>query len=550
MQSEVRQSRTPTTTAHRDVIPVAETQDANRVAEMTGMFSEYIPLDGDELDWSMFSLPSLDPEDLQAQLQDIELPLVLPGSRSTALEGLGSSTNADQVQDDLLDYYRRTLTPLMMPTISPAENPWLCIYLQLAMQETSSPTRIALRHALMSVAAQQRAFHCRGNARDVNSALYHEQEAFRLVSQNMENAEFVSSSGAANTLLAAALSLISIEVFNPKATDCNIYLELARRVVDMHDHDGYWSSSVLTSALYQIFRCYDMVAKTAQRRSKHVGEVSGISLRDTNDRVVSENGVLKLTPNVQLGPNRFILDAAFGISMETMSVLCRITDLGSLFAQSTHPIAAMRKAALDLARQLYSIDEDTMSGEAQTSASQKLAQFPLRTGRYGPPEDIHLPQAVNDELSVNHRWAFHYAVILYFHRVIPDSYSYSVTDDLGQSKLPPNLQHVVRQVWDRLEVLDCLTRDISTERGNTLWPAFIAAVESYDIELRHRAISWFAKACKKGVGNVKRAKEVVLEVWRRVDRQISENDLSSSHGLGPVDWRLVMEEMGLSIMLT
>jgi hypothetical protein len=211
-----------------------------------------------------------------------------------------------------------------------------------------------------------------------------------------------------------------------------------------------------------------MVAKTVQRRSKHVGDVSGISHRDTNNPVVLESDVLKLTPDVQLGPNRFILDAAFGISMETMSVLCRITDLGGLFAQSTHPIAAMRQAALNLARQLHSIDEDTMSDEAQTSASQKLAQPPFQPGRPGPPEDIHLPQAINDELSVNHRCAFHYAVILYFHRVIPDSYSYSVTDDLGQSKLPSNLQHVVRQVWDRLENLDCLTRDISTKRGNTL----------------------------------------------------------------------------------
>lgn len=550
MHSEVRQSHTPNTTAHGDVVPVAETQDADCIAEMTGMFSEYIPLDGDELDWSMVNLPSLDPEDLQAQLHDMELSLALPGSRSIVLEGVGPSTNADQVQDDLLDYYRRTLTPLMMPTISPAENPWLCIYLQLAMQETSSPTRHALRHALMSVAARQRAFHCRGNSGDADSALYHEQEAVRLVSQNIENAEIISLPGAANTLLAAALSLISIEVFNPKATDCSMYLALARRVVDMHDQDGYWSSSVLTSALYQIFRCYDMVAKTVQRRSKHVGDVSGISHRDTNHPEVLESDVMKLTPDVQLGPNRFILDAAFGISMETMSVLCRITDLGGLFAQSTHPIAAMRQAALNLARQLYSIDEDTMSDEAQTSASQNLAQPPFQPGRPGPPEDIHLPQAINDELSVNHRCAFHYAVILYFHRVIPDSYSYSVTDDLGQSKLPSNLQHVVRQVWDRLENLDCLTRDISTKRGNTLWPAFIAAVESNDIELRHRAISWFAKACKKGVGNVKRAKEVVLEVWRRVDRQVSDSDLSSSHGLGPVDWRLVMEEMGLSIMLT
>jgi len=64
VHSEVRQSHTPNTTAHGDVVPVAETQDANCIAEMTGMFSEYIPLDGDELDWSMVNLPSLDLEDL------------------------------------------------------------------------------------------------------------------------------------------------------------------------------------------------------------------------------------------------------------------------------------------------------------------------------------------------------------------------------------------------------------------------------------------------------------------------------------------------------
>jgi hypothetical protein len=79
-------------------------------------------------------------------------------------------------------------------------------------------------------------------------------------------------------------------------------------------------------------------------------------------------------------------------------------------------------------------------------------------------------------------------------------------------------------------------------------PAFIAACEAVEIPLRHRALIWFAKAGKRGIGNIAAAKELVMEVWRRVDRMV--DDEGNDGALGPVDWRRVMEDMEWKIMLT
>ncbi|KAH6955699.1 histidinol dehydrogenase-domain-containing protein [Ilyonectria sp. MPI-CAGE-AT-0026] len=462
----------------------------------------------------------------------------------------------DALYDDLLDYYRQIVTGVMMPTIDPSSNPWLQIYFPLALGETPTPSQLALRHALMSVAAHQRA-HREGKSKqqDVQRAFYHEQEASRMLEEAVNSEKRTHQAPRDKcTSLAAALGLISIDVFSPRATDYSIRLDLARQIIDMHGNENFWGSSTLSSMLYQIFRCYDIVASTAklmkepirtppENQSHGSGEESTLSIDgETLGQIDTDCGFEGNLIEAQ----HFILDTSFGISIRTISLLHQTVKLGALYAGSARSQQRyLIQMTRNLFQSLYSIEDDPSAFIAPVSPQRCLPCLHTQSFLPNPPiapKATLLPKVVT----------FHYAVILYFHRLIPASYILDMSEDetsntdghvprresIHGASIGKNYQALVRKVWDRLENIDCLTRDIQLHRGNVLWPAFIAAAESVEVHLRHRALIWFSKAARRGVGNTLRAKEVVMEVWRQVDRHM--NPDGDPVGIGPVDWRVAV----------
>lgn len=488
---------------------------------------------------------------------------------------VGQTSPDDQSNDDLLDYYKHIVTGVMMPTIDPSSNPWLQIYFPLALGEPSTPSQLALRHALMSVAAYQRAYHeGKSKQQDIQKGLHHEQEASRILEQAVDSGTPSNPSLRDKcTSLAAALGLISIDIFGPRATDCSIRLNLARRIIDMYG-DETCRSYPLFSMLYQIFRCYEMVASTTKLATETMPDTSGSqTLASDEDNAQSVDGEIVSRIDTDTGFEQiledaryFILNSSFGVSWRTMSLLHQTTSLGALCTEPNSGSSSIIKQIRDLHRRLYSIEDDPSEFLAPVSPGRSFACLntgSLPSDRFNAPDRIVLPKVISDELIENHQWAFHYAVIIYFHRVVPDAYLSDLDDgtaDSPQRGIPTEVsihgtsnrqdyQILVGKIWDRLENIDCLTPwDTQRHRGNVLWPAFIAAVESIQVELRHRALIWFSKAARRGIGNIPRAKEVVMEVWRRVDRLMYSD--GEPVGLGPVDWRAVMRDTGHSILLT
>ncbi|KAF4957601.1 hypothetical protein FSARC_11240 [Fusarium sarcochroum] len=468
------------------------------------------------------------------------------------------------------------VTSVMMPTIDPLSNPWLQIYFPLASGEPSTPSKLALRHALMSVAAYQRACReGRSKQQDMRLGYQHEQEASRILKSVLEcHLSTNQTIDDKSTTLAAALGLISVDIFGPRATDCSIHLNYARRIIDKHSDERPWGTNSLFGMLYQIFRCYEMVANTA----KLAIEPSQPTLQTPASRM-HEDEVLSTTSEISDqfdGENEFeadmtdggcfILDSSFGISKRTMSLLRQTIRYGSICSSYTGSISSdISEALRTLYCSLYAIEDDPTDFFAPVSPGciAPCSNTGIRSSIHlNNPGGASLPKLISNELIENHQWAFHYAVIIYFHRVIPKHYVPDLDDDAdsphrdnlyeslhGSISRKQGCQSLIRKVWDRLENIDCLTPpEIQLHRGNVLWPAFIAAAESVQVELRHRALIWFSKASKRGVGNIPRAKEVVMDVWRRVDRQTSQE--CEPLDLGPVDWRVVMRETGQSIMLT
>ncbi|THV83526.1 hypothetical protein D6D26_10178, partial [Aureobasidium pullulans] len=450
----------------------------------------------------------------------------------------------------LLKHYEEAVCPVMMPTIDPSRNPWLQVYLPLALHTPRSAARSALLHALLSVAAYHKAKVVRHEStRFSGEAAQFEAHALRLLRKITSSDIFRDDDNDRHAMLAASMSLITADVFSGNKGSCSDHLDLARTVLNYTGGETWWKSSFRSSILYQIFRCYDMVASTACLRA-----ADPISI-DSPQSCSSESSAAggEDDPNSAMDDNvpgfdymrHYTLDTSFGISLHTMALLDKTIRLSrklNASPTSSLPSEQDRRLADEVERGLY-------EALANPEALSTLGSHHPVLGVTAVPQDYStsLSSVITDELTENHIWAFHYGVILFFHRAVQPS-----TSTLGFSG---DMQSLVSKLFDHLENIDCLTCGTDIRPANTLWPGFVAACEAIDTDLRHRALIWFARASEHGIGNISRAKDLVMDVWRRVDRQTfaksnSPTGVPDIAGLGPIDWRIVMEESGFGIMLT
>jgi hypothetical protein len=80
-----------------------------------------------------------------------------------------------------------------------------------------------------------------------------------------------------------------------------------------------------------------------------------------------------------------------------------------------------------------------------------------------------------------------------------------------------------------------------------IWSVFIAAVEAYTSEARALATRFFDRAEKRGGPNRKAMHRVIRQVW--ADRERLASDWCCDPGEVPVDWRQIMESLGVDILL-
>ncbi|KAF5014050.1 hypothetical protein F66182_15103 [Fusarium sp. NRRL 66182] len=141
--------------------------------------------------------------------------------------------------------------------------------------------------------------------------------------------------------------------------------------------------------------------------------------------------------------------------------------------------------------------------------------------------DDHTDQS---QILANHqKQAFISATYIYLYRVLFD--------------LPP---HSVRQYVS--EVLLRISAFHSASHGNlSIWPAFIAAVEAYTPEDMALARGWLRRTTMFGIGSRLYVRILVEEVWKRRDETATK--LGIDKGLIPIDWRVIMKELDMDILL-
>lgn len=333
---------------------------------------------------------------------------------------------------------------------------------------------------------------------------------------------------------------------------------MGKRIIRLTGGLSWWLAEPSRMILLQIFRCLEIIAFTSGWTDQTEPNQEEDNLDDSNERHQSE-GHATLAPNMDAltsesssPEQQYTLDVTFGVAMKTLKCLSTAIELSNvkanLKADKSWPenrVAQLRT----LERELFDAfaDPDTFSTDHPCPdggvAQQGISSY------------------VSQEIKENHVWAFHYSAAIFYRRALcdggpevipalPKSTGQGMIGREDEFTLRLSGQELVSKALEHLENVDAMSSDIAV--ANTLWPGFIAAVEAVDMDLRHRALIWFARAKRHGIGNISKAKALVLEVWRRVDRQtwVSPERKNVKSELSHVDWREVMKEKGMYIMLT
>ncbi|QKX53899.1 uncharacterized protein TRUGW13939_00979 [Talaromyces rugulosus] len=144
-----------------------------------------------------------------------------------------------------------------------------------------------------------------------------------------------------------------------------------------------------------------------------------------------------------------------------------------------------------------------------------------------PFDELH---DIKSQILANHqREAFISATYIYLYRVLFDLPPYSVRKYVSEVLLRISAFH-------------------SESDGNlSIWPAFIAAVEVYTPEDIALARNWLDRTIMFGIGSRVCVRRLVEEIWKRRDEAADELEIDK--GLISIDWRAVMEELGMDILL-
>lgn len=529
------------------------------------------------------SLPSTfgttDPQ--EDQIEEVAVASVSPVTSPRQLTDgcIPQQSALGRIETDLLKHYRDVVCHYMMPTLDLERNPWLRLYLPLALDKSPTRYQVALRYALMSVAAYNLALTETMSERSyIPKAIECRDAASNMVRNFLADTCAAHDRRDKMALLAAAMTLISTDRFGVEPTDCDIHLDMAKRVAEFCGDRGFWRSSRACSALRNILQCYDIVASTTRLPTHRHDEdflEAAEDLPNKRQKVHHTAGGASRTlfssemqPKDTPAPeDPYILAVSFGVTEKTFDLLRQTINLGAICACSCSLgglTDVVIDTACDLREQLEALYQKPAVFSADRFTDFSLAHPDTDTDvvhflRPLPGTASGLSSAVSDEILQSHQESFHAAVMMYFYRVVYGSrFAQEMTAALPAfqaSRLGDwaitDCQDYVRTILDCLETIDCLARDTKLQPANTLWPTFIAAVEAVDVDLRHRALRMLAKAAKRGLGNVIRAKRVVLEAWRRTDRL---RDAPSANfivqGLSPVDWRLMMQDKGVYIILT
>lgn len=261
-----------------------------------------------------------------------------------------------------------------------------------------------------------------------------------------------------------------------------------------------WTSSDFACSSIQSLRIIDIIGKTSARSSGYERLCETRRLDNAFSMITSTPGF-----GFTIGATQTILECISEITHLKWDMDQDIADMGfdDRFEQILSRLNAYRaEEALRASSDLSTPDTDIENLDSPTTES---------------------PEAIN---QIN---AFIYATYIYLYRSLLN--------------VPPqNLTRYVSQVFTYTMGF------LAESKGNfSIWPAFIAAVESYTPQHIEAAKAWLSQTCGFGMGNRIVINRTVKAVWQR--REEESERTGTNIGLISVDWRQIMAELGYDVLI-
>ncbi|KAJ5756919.1 fungal-specific transcription factor domain-containing protein [Penicillium nucicola] len=495
-------------------------------------WDNHAPLDSEVVDLLIAQCDEVEGNEILSPVIDRSPFLVFPVLPPTSLastinlvlaNGTTPARYADSDDKLLFHHYVNYVASVMMPFEHPW-NPWKLFYPSVSL-EYSEPGERALFHALLAHAAFNLA-HLGGNAaKMMRLAAKHYNASIQHVNDGIQT----SADKGPGAILAAIMTLMMAEVYSGQSRKWKHHLQGAWAFLLNTNSSELWNQSRFTCFSVQSLLIVKIIGSTTSTDDNYspLTLTPALSHTHVTDDIfpstalsilpVNTNTELKFAASISSTPQFGFTIGAQRSLLECISVIATVSRQMQLGPPASDPFNADRAVAEVLAR----------LGHLQAQAQDDLPFQPEI--KSAPSTDPDRPDPHVQDLARYQLNAFIYATYIYLYRSLMDT--------------PPK----------RVATYVSLTfRNISSfcaqSNGNfSLWPAFIAAVEAYTEEDMALAQAWLQQSIHFGLGNRLLVKQIIEEVWRRREHAHCERGIDK--GLITVDWRDVVRELGVDILL-
>jgi hypothetical protein len=361
------------------------------------------------------------------------------------------------------------------------DNPFRTVFTPMAMMGLTAPSAtsnasIALFHAICATAAYSRGQLLGDEGNAVVLADKHYHLAITHLRQSLTGLDAGEEvANQRSSILATITTFSAMDMITGRSGEWRTHLQGAASWLSTMNSDT-WHKDRSSSAVYQGYLA--------------VAALCNIDLPTSVD--------LATESATDGGQQEYLLDRFFGL---TKPILTNILRMNALIKDALISGAEIQAKVLDdFEQDLYAQDPQYLDlGDVNESTRQ---------------------------MTIHHADVFYYASLVHFFRSL--------------RRLPPEdmrIQSLVGQAIERLEGFEAMGGD---SIGCTLvWPPFIVACESNNIEMQARLLNWYVVKRRHGFMNLEKSKDIAMEVWRR-RKENPETD---------VKWQDVLKDMNIDIVL-
>ncbi|KIX04696.1 uncharacterized protein Z518_05566 [Rhinocladiella mackenziei CBS 650.93] len=405
-----------------------------------------------------------------------------------------SPTPLTQEERMLFHHYVNHVAIIMMPFEHP-RNPWKSSYPARALHHTL-PTQRSLFNALLAHAAFNLAHLTSSNNENMaRASKYYGLSIKQLLDSLNRNTEPDTDT------LAVVMTLMMAELYSGQSRNWRHHFRGAWDVFWKYQAQRPWEDSDFACASIQSLNIIGIISDTSRLAYD------------------AEDGQDKLHRQLS-DSDAFDRNSSQTFSQESFSVIKSTHEFGFTIG-ATQEILECISCISDMNR-------DSDSSEVMEDRCQGLLSL-LNVCRSNLANQASSGSAILNPAAHYQLGAFVNATFIYFYRTLFD--------------LPPGkLENYV------IETLENVNLFMSHGYGNmSLWPAFIAAVEASSDGVMSMARTWLEAAITVGMGSRFTVKKVVDEVWRK--REVASRKLNLDRQLIAVDWREVMKELNVDVLL-